>query len=307
MHKNRYGLFILLFVVVNPLAAEENQVEESGVLKIATCQFPVEADISANAEWIRKQMRQAHEQGVQVVHFSECALSGYARREHKNLVNFNWQLLRKETETIMALAKELKVWVVLGSTHQRAGQTKPHNSLYLINPEGKIIDRYDKRFCTYGDLHHYSPGDHFVTFKVNGITCGLLICFDVAFPEVYRQYKLLGVQVMFHSFYNARKKPDAVHLTIMPVVAQARAASNHMYISMNNSTCAHAWPSHFIHPDGLVADKLETHKPGIMINTVDLSRRYRDGSKQFRRQAILGKLNSGTVVKGPRSEDRTCY
>ena len=46
------------------------------------------------------------------------------------------------------------------------------NSLYVINRDGEVIDRYDKRFCTGGDLQHYSPGDHFVTFDVNDVRCG---------------------------------------------------------------------------------------------------------------------------------------
>ena len=46
-------------------------------------------------------------------------------------------------------------------------------------------------------------------FTVNGILCGVLICFDVRFPELYRAYKKLGVHLLFHSFYNARQTVEA--------------------------------------------------------------------------------------------------
>ena len=187
-----------------------------GKLRLATCQFPVSGDIAANADWIRRQIREAHDRDADLVHFPECALSGYAGNDFKSLADLNWDLLRKETESVMALAKELQVWVVLGSTHRLSGDHKPHNCLYVINPQGQIADRYDKRFCTQSDLRYYSPGDHFVTFDVNGVKCGLLICYDVRFPELYRQYAKLGVQLMLHSFYNAKAKSESIHPKIMP-------------------------------------------------------------------------------------------
>ena len=112
----------------------------------------------------------------------ECALSGYAGTDLPSAADLDWDLLHKETDSILALAKELGVWVVLGSNHRLSGDHKPHNSLYVINSQGQIVDRYDKRFCTDTDLRYYSPGDHFVTFGLNGVKCGLLICYDMHPP-----------------------------------------------------------------------------------------------------------------------------
>ena len=47
-------------------------------LRVATCQFSVEGRIEHNRRWVLKQIAQATEEGADVVHFSECALSGYA-------------------------------------------------------------------------------------------------------------------------------------------------------------------------------------------------------------------------------------
>ena len=115
--------------------------EPCGVLRLATCQFPVSADIRANGEWIRSQMRQAHDQGADLIHFPECALSGYAGVDLASTGDLDWDALRSETGAILALARELGVWVVLGSTHRLSGDHRPHNSLYVVGPEGRIIDR----------------------------------------------------------------------------------------------------------------------------------------------------------------------
>ncbi|MGI6454552.1 MAG: carbon-nitrogen hydrolase family protein [bacterium] len=279
----------------------------TGQVMVATCQFPVSSDVIENASWIRSLMNEASKLGADIVHFPEAALSGYAGVDHPTLDDFDWTCQRREMERILQEADRLDLWVVLGATHQLRAGNKPHNSLYVINDEGKIIDRYDKRFCTGGDLRHYSPGDHFVTFDINEVRCGLLICYDIRFPELYREYHMLGVQLMFHSFYNARMKEDAIHPKIMPPTAQARAATNYMYISMNNSCAPYAWQSIFVTPDGLIADQLKMHQPGLMLNLVDVSRQFYDASRSFRKDAIRGKLHSGETVEDSRSDDRQSY
>ncbi len=276
-------------------------------LVIASCQFPVTGDIVLNANWILNQMRIAKIRGADLVHFPECALSGYGGADVTDFDTYDWDILKIKTESILALAKELKLWVILGSSHKLSDGHKPHNSLYLINPEGKIIDRYDKRFCTKGDLKYYTPGDHFVEFEVNKVKCGLLICYDIRFPELYRKYCKLGVDVIFQSFYNARHKENCIHPKIMPVTAQARAASNSFYISLTNSSAPYSWPCYFITPDGLIVNKLPANHAGILISQIDLSKKYNDASKPFRLDAINGKLNSGDVINDSRSLDRKSY
>ena len=205
-----------------------------------------------------------------VVHFPECALSGYPGADMMTLENFNWDELHRMTDSVMALARKLNIWVIIGSLHKLSGKNKPHNCLYVITPEGKILDRYDKRFCTGTDLKYCSPGDHFVTFKINGVKCGLLICYDVRFPELYREYRKLGCDIIFQSFYNARQQKGSIHPVIMPVSAQAHAATNYFYISLSNSSAPESWPCHFITPDGLIQNKLAANTEGILISDMDI-------------------------------------
>lgn len=297
----RTGFIGLVFVVgglVGALGAE---------LRVGTCQFPVSADVAANGEWIRRQMAEAQALGADIVHFPEAALSGYGGSDHASLAEFPWAQQREELEQILAAARRLRVWVILGATHRLSGEHKPHNSLYVIDASGTIVDRYDKRFCTSGDLKHYSPGDHFVTFELNGIRCGLLICYDIRFPELYREYCRLGVRLMFHSFYNARQKEGSIHPKIMPPTAQAYAGVNGMFISLNNSSAPRSWESRFITPDGLIARALSLDEPGVMVNVIDPAKKYYDASGEFRAGALDGKLHSGELVADPRSSERKSY
>ena len=265
----------------------------SSVLKVATCQFAVGRSIKRNSLAICEFMHKAKKAKADIVHFSECALSGYVGTEFPNFDGYDWELLKEETRKIMALAAKLKLWVVLGSTHRLTEPNKPYNSLYLIGPDGRIVDRYDKRFCTPGDLRRLSPGNRFVNFTIKGVKCSLLICFDLRFPELYRALYKQGINCIFQSFYNARQKGPSVHTHIMRQTMQCRAATNHMWVSMSNSSGYYSpYPSCFIQPDGKIIRQLRANRSGLMVNAVDLGRKFYDPMADFRDMAISGKLNN---------------
>jgi predicted amidohydrolase len=278
-----------------------------GVIKVATCQFAVGASIKRNSKRICEFLRKAKKAKADIVHFSECALSGYVGTDFPNFEGYDWDLLKEETQKIMALACELHLWVVLGSTHPLTEPNKPHNTLYLINPEGKIVDRYDKRFCTPGDLRRLTPGSRFVDFTINGVKCSLLICFDLRFPEIYRQLYKQKVNCIFQSFYNARQKGPSVHTHIMRQTMQCRAATNHFWASCANSSGYYSpYPSFFIQPDGKIAKQLRQNRPGLMLNTVNLSKKFYDPMADFRDMAISGVLSNGPkIIKDRRSRITT--
>jgi predicted amidohydrolase len=305
MHWPRIIVAVTCLYLPIVVAAEEARPDAS--LTVASCQFPVSADLKANGYWIQRQMREAAKSNADVAHFCEGALTGYIDADHKSLENFDWDGLYAEMQSILELSKELKLWVVLGSMHKLTGDHRPHNSLYIINDKGEIADRYDKRFCTPIDVKHYTPGNHFTTFDIKGVKCGALICYDIRFPELYRQYCKLGVRLMFHSFYNARQKEGSIHPIIMPITARARAASNNMFVSLTNSSAPRSWPCYMITPDGLVAGRLADDEPGVLISKVEPTKNYYDASHFYRLDCINGKLNSGETVEDPKSEQRTSY
>src|SRR6185436_20652939 len=102
-------------------------------LRVATCQYSVEPDIAHNLRWVLSQIRRAADEGAQIAHFSECALSGYAGVDIAETKSIDWKALKAATQSILSAAREARIWVVLGSTHWLDDQLKPHNSLYVIS------------------------------------------------------------------------------------------------------------------------------------------------------------------------------
>ena len=288
-------------------------------LKVATCQFPVEADSKKNLAYVLRQMIAAKNRGAHVAHFSEVCLSGYAGVDMESMQGFDWDLLQDAHRQVAERARELKMWVVVGSAHRLSGRHKPHNSLYIIDDGGRLVERYDKMFCVgdrsgkTSDLAHYSPGSHFSVFEIKGVRCGAQICHDFRYDELYREYKKRGVEFMFHSYHNARMSAAKLRRyniwgIIVPPTMQAYAANNYMWISSNNSsTPASAWPSFFVRPDGIITGKLTNNRAGILMSTVDTRAKFYDAAESWRDRAIRGIYHSGKLVQDPRSTRRKAF
>ena len=138
-------------------------------------------------------------------------------------------------------------------------------------------------------------------------TCGLLICYDIRFPELYREYWKSGTDLIFPSFCNARSGKGSIHPIIMHITAQARAATNYFYMSLTNSSAPESWPCYFITPDGLVRNVLEKNLPGVLISDIDINEKYYDASGAYRQDAMSGKLNSGETVSDTLSLNRRSH
>ncbi len=212
-------------------------------------------------------MDQASGEGAHLLHTSEASLSGYAGVDFPTFKGYDWDALRKETAGLRAQAKELNMWLALGSSHFLDENTKPLDCIYLIDPAGKIVDRYDKCFCTTGDQKYYSAGNHLVTCNIRGVKVGLAICYDAAWPQLYIAYRELGVTVMIHSFHNGREHGPNCLDVLNGRLVPARCSDNRMWAVCNNSSQYYShWGSFIARPDGTIPKQLAMNQPGMLIH-----------------------------------------
>ncbi len=236
-------------------------------LKIATCQFPVSENITKNSKFIQKQIRTAAANDADLIHFSETALSGYAGVDFDSFDNFDWELLEKETKKICNLAKELNVWIALGTTSWNDKNFRPKNCVYFISSKGEIVKEYDKCTFTKNDIKFYSHGDPstIMPVNINGINIGILICYDSSYQEMFEKYKQDNVSVLLLSSYNAKNKGPGFVDEITPAIILTRAVDNSMWIMANNSSVKYSnWPTSIASPEGRIVQKLPRHKSGIL-------------------------------------------
>lgn len=301
-------------------------------INVATCQVSTSSSVGDNLAAVLAQMRAAKSGGADVAHFPEACLSGYAGADIASHEGLDWTGLAGAVREVMALAARLRLWVVIGAAHRLTAPNKPHNSLYVIDDAGRLVDRYDKRFCSgdasgqTGDLRHYTPGDHFSVFDIAGVRCGAMICVDCRYPELYRGYKRRGVELVFHSFHSGAIAAEdfasreamvgaenfAFNATTtlpgitQPAMIHAAAGSNYFWISCANSSAPRTcWASFFVRPDGVATGRLELEKPGVLISRVNTAERFYNSTAAWRARAMDGVLHSGELALDPRSEDRT--
>lgn len=219
-------------------------------MRIAVSQFPVSGDLSRNARYIHAHIRQAAAAGAHIVHFPETALPGYAPRHLPSLMAFDWDRLERETEHVTAAAKAHGVWLVLG-TMRRDTDGSIRNSVLVVSSTGRTEACYDKRRIYGRETDWYRPGPGPCVVDVRGVRCGFLICYDNCFPELYGEYRDLGVEVVFHSFFNAANAAATPLKDLMWANLIVRAADHGFWISASNSCEPYSpLPASIVRPDG---------------------------------------------------------
>jgi predicted amidohydrolase len=266
-------------------------------LIVATCQFPVSGDVKRNTSYVLKQLTLAKSKGAEIAHFSESSLSGYAGVDFESHARQDEVVLHSALEQVRQLARELEIWVVLGGHHFELSGEPPVNCLWLINKKGKLVDRYDKRFL-FGEpgekeRHFYSPGSRAVQFQIKGITCGLLICHEWRYPELYREQMLLGTEILFQSWYDGNMGAEEYETdgrdlgTLIVGTVRGNAANNALWISASNTSKRESsFASFVVRPDGRVYQRLRRNVTGVLISEINVDRPFSDPSGPWRRTAV---------------------
>jgi predicted amidohydrolase len=102
---------------------------------------------------------------------------------------------------LRALAKELAIWLHVGSLGTKLIGGKVANRSYLIAPDGGIAARYDKLHMfdvdlaggeSYRESRNFNPGSKAVVADLPWGRLGMSICYDLRFPGLYRALASAG-------------------------------------------------------------------------------------------------------------------
>ena len=145
-------------------------------------------------------------------------------------------LVRKVKE----ISKKNKKWILIGSIAIK-DKKKYRNRSVMINPKGKIVAYYDKIKMfdvklpnreQHKESKTYKPGKRLVTVKLPWGKLGLTICYDLRFPEIYRNLSKKNVHFISvpSAFTKITGKKHWLELL------KARAIENFCYIFAPNHT-----------------------------------------------------------------------
>jgi omega-amidase len=218
-------------------------------MRFALFQFSINKNPLVNYQKIENAILQAKENGGKVLVTQECALSGYPPIEIDSINDIDFEKQENEFQKICSLAKENGIYVLLGLI--RKADDKIKNSIAIISPSGEI-DFYDKRALWGWDLDNYSPGRiSNGVLSIDGIRIGIRICFEIRFPEYFRELYKENVDIAIVHSNDVAKDPHPNRLNTMKSHLLTRAIENAFtVISINSTTFYQGTPTCVIDPDG---------------------------------------------------------
>jgi predicted amidohydrolase len=179
-------------------------------------------------------------------------------------------------------AKDLGVWLLIGSALVRRRDGKAANRSLLISPSGALAAAYDKLHMFDVDLPTgesaresatYEPGDRAVTALAGKLRLGMTVCYDLRFPALYRALAMAGAEVM--TIPSAFTRPTgAAH---WEVLMRARAIETGSFVLAPAQGGRHedgrgTWGhSIAVAPWGEVLATLDHDEPGVLFADLDLA------------------------------------
>jgi len=133
-----------------------------------------------------------------------------------------------ETEQFLSkLAKEFGIYLIGGAAMQR-GQGRPQNKALAFGPAGQLLGFYTKMrpFSPGGENNHYAAGDQPMAFRWGQCTVAPFICYDLRFPELFRQVASTHRPELFVVIANWPEKRSLHWVRLL----QARAIENQAYV-----------------------------------------------------------------------------
>jgi predicted amidohydrolase len=266
-------------------------------MRIACFQGPGQTDTpKGNLARLAHVARESRAGGAELLVCPEMFLTGYAIGVEA-VDRLAEPIDGPSVGTARQIAKDAGIALVFGFPERAGGSV--YNAAVAIGADGVLLSSYRKTHL-FGDVdrEQFSRGGtapH--VFEVGGIKAGLLICYDVEFPENVRHHALNGVELVIVP--TALMQPfDVVARTVVP----ARAFENQVFVAYADR-CGHEGSFDYcglscvVGPDG---QDLARAGRGEELILADLDRNAMSASRRInayltdRRPELYGSISRGT-------------
>ncbi len=249
-------------------------------LRIACIQMRSSTKPEENVETFSKLVNSAASDGARYVQSPE--MTGFVEQSREKL----FDIVKPADEDILvaaakSLAKTHQIWLHVGSTAILRSDGKVANRAYVIKPDGEIASTYDKIHMFDVDLDNgeswressvYEPGNDAVISRIDGINTGLAICYDMRFPQLFRDYAMGGAEILTSPAAFTRQTGEAHWHALL----RARAIENGAFMVAaaqgglhedGRETYGH---SLIVNPWGEIVGEIDHNEPGFMVIDIDL-------------------------------------
>lgn len=203
-----------------------------GHFKLALAQITCKVgDKKENISKIEKAILQAKKEAADLVIFPELSLTGYVMKDR--VYELAETIPGPSTRAIQSIARKAKMHVIFGMP-ELAENTKAtvYNTAVFLGPKG-IIGKYHKMFLpthsVFEEKRYFRCGYQTATFDTELGKIGLIICYDLFFPEVARLTRLNGAQLIV-----CISASPAVRKAFFETLTAARAMENTAFLAFVN-------------------------------------------------------------------------
>lgn len=240
--------------------------------KVALAQIRCkQGDKAENIKKIERNVIQAKKQGAELIIFPELSLTGYTLRDRvyelaETIPGCSIGILEK-------IAKSARVHLVAGIPElSEKTRATIYNTAVLIGPSGSI-GKYRKMYLpthsVFEEKRYFRPGYQTAAFDTELGKIGLMICYDVFFPEVSRLTRLKGAQLIV-----CISASPAVRRTFFETLTAARAIENTAFLAYVNlvgiEDGLQFWGgSRLIGPNGKAIVKAKYDEEDLVVGEVD--------------------------------------
>lgn len=232
-------------------------------MKIAAYQFAVSGNIAKNMEEMNKAITEAKRQDIELIVFPECCLTGYPPRDILSSSNVNFALVEKSCMKLQSISDEINISFLIGTKYKENDHI--YNRAILFRPN-KSQEVYDKRALWGWDKDNFVSGKNNGIFQLGDITIGVRICFEVRFPEFFRELYLEKTDLNIILFYDVSDDNDYERYDMIKGHIQTRAVENVCTtISVNAIAPFQTAPTAVFGKSGQIYEECERNKTGLLI------------------------------------------
>jgi predicted amidohydrolase len=163
-------------------------------IRVAAAQMTIyNNNIDRNLAKAKQMVETAAQREAQIIGFPELFLPGVG---HTDVTTVADPIPGRFTRFFADLAQEYGMYIVMGSIYEKT-DTGIYNSTALLSDSGDLIGVYRKNKPFLSELKQINAGINRPVFKTKLGTIGMMICWDLAFPEVAREMAKKGATLLY--------------------------------------------------------------------------------------------------------------